>query len=102
MSLNFRGFIGFFILFYILLIPPAIANALAEGNMKTAKPYTHSQKNNDISEIDTPHVVSSHIQTISNILTSSPAELAEQAKSYALGKFNRTVTSEAQKWLSQF
>ncbi|WP_208612279.1 inverse autotransporter beta domain-containing protein, partial [Xenorhabdus beddingii] len=33
---------------------------------------------------------------------SSPAELAEQAKSYALGKFNRTVASEAQKWLSQF
>ncbi|WP_319930146.1 inverse autotransporter beta domain-containing protein, partial [Xenorhabdus santafensis] len=35
-------------------------------------------------------------------MSSSPAELAEQAKTYALNKINNTVTSEAQKWLSQF
>ncbi|MDX8001103.1 hypothetical protein FE394_18385, partial [Xenorhabdus sp. Reich] len=34
--------------------------------------------------------------------SSSPSQLAEQAKSYALGKINSTVASEAQKWLSQF
>ncbi|MBE8595837.1 inverse autotransporter beta domain-containing protein [Xenorhabdus sp. BG5] len=37
-----------------------------------------------------------------NILSSSPSELAEQAKSYAIGQFNNTVSSGAQKWLSQF
>ncbi|WP_374050813.1 inverse autotransporter beta domain-containing protein [Xenorhabdus taiwanensis] len=37
-----------------------------------------------------------------NILSSSPAELAEQAKSYAIGQFNNTISSGAQKWLSQF
>ncbi|MDE1488497.1 inverse autotransporter beta domain-containing protein [Xenorhabdus bovienii] len=36
------------------------------------------------------------------MLSSSPSELAEQAKSYALGKLNSSVNSEAQKWLSQF
>ncbi|WP_275347282.1 inverse autotransporter beta domain-containing protein [Xenorhabdus bovienii] len=36
------------------------------------------------------------------MLSSSPSQLAEQAKSYALGKLNSTVNNEAQKWLSQF
>ncbi|MDX7993262.1 inverse autotransporter beta domain-containing protein, partial [Xenorhabdus littoralis] len=59
-------------------------------------------KNNDASESGTPNVIASNIQTVSNMLSSSPSQLAEQAKSYALGKINSTVASEAQKWLSQF
>ncbi|PHM74909.1 inverse autotransporter beta domain-containing protein [Xenorhabdus kozodoii] len=47
-------------------------------------------------------VIAQNIQRVGGILSSSPSQLTEQAKSYALGKLNGTVTSEAQKWLSQF
>ncbi|WP_158304276.1 inverse autotransporter beta domain-containing protein [Xenorhabdus bovienii] len=60
------------------------------------------QKNEDISEPDTPNSIARHLQTAGNMLSSSPSQLAEQAKSYALGKLNSTVNNEAQKWLSQF
>ncbi|WP_340619037.1 inverse autotransporter beta domain-containing protein, partial [Xenorhabdus entomophaga] len=36
------------------------------------------------------------------ILSSSPSQLTEQAKSYALGKVNGAISTEAQKWLSGF
>ncbi|MBD2785903.1 inverse autotransporter beta domain-containing protein [Xenorhabdus sp. DI] len=102
MSFCTRKLIVFFIFFYALLIPSIMINALAEGNVTTGKSYPHLQKNNDTSKSDTPYVFVKNIQTINHILSSSPSELAEQAKSYALGKFNGTVSSEMQKWLSQF
>ncbi|WP_340615763.1 inverse autotransporter beta domain-containing protein [Xenorhabdus entomophaga] len=102
MSSHISKVIGFFIFFYALLILPAMVNALAESSIKTGTSDAHLQKTNDASELGTPHVIGSNIQTVSNILFSSPSELAEQAKSYALGKFNSTISSETQKWLSQF
>ncbi|MBI6547698.1 inverse autotransporter beta domain-containing protein [Xenorhabdus lircayensis] len=121
----------FLIVLYTLLLPSTLMNAFADGNVSTGKTYPQEvnkkedidiqvnksskrflnsntnkednlQKSNDISEPDTPNVLVKNIQTASNILSSSPSELAEQAKSYALSRLNSTVASEAQKWLSQF
>ncbi|MBI6550168.1 inverse autotransporter beta domain-containing protein [Xenorhabdus lircayensis] len=47
-------------------------------------------------------VIAQNIQRVGGMLSSSPSQLADQAKSYALGKLNSTVSSEAHKWLSQF
>lgn len=68
----------------------------------TNKEDNFKKKDSNISTSDTENVIASNIQTVSNILSSSPSELAEQARSYTLGKFNSVVSSEAQKWLSQF
>ncbi|MDC9593266.1 inverse autotransporter beta domain-containing protein [Xenorhabdus sp. IM139775] len=102
MSSYTKRSIVFFVLFYTLLIPSTMINALAEGNIITEKSYAHLKKNNDNSKSDTPYVLVNNIQTVSHVLSSSPSELAEQAKSYALSKVNGTVSSEMQKWLSQF
>nr|WP_269146879.1 inverse autotransporter beta domain-containing protein [Xenorhabdus nematophila] len=47
-------------------------------------------------------MIGSNVKTVSHILSSSPSEFAKQATSYALGQFNSALSSEAQKWLSQF
>ncbi|MDE9459216.1 inverse autotransporter beta domain-containing protein [Xenorhabdus bovienii] len=131
MSSYISRVIGFFIVLYALILPSAMMNAFADNDASTEKTYTDSnnktdnigvsvnrlnkkflnstinknddiQKNEDISEPDTPNSIARHLQTAGNMLSSSPAELAEQAKSYALGKLNSSINSEAQKWLSQF
>ncbi|WP_053067891.1 inverse autotransporter beta domain-containing protein [Xenorhabdus khoisanae] len=103
MSSYARKIIGFFIFFYALFMPSTVINALAEANVKADdKLYAHLQKTNDTSVLSAPHNIVSNAQTVSHILSSSPSELAEQATSYALGKINNTLSSETQKWLSQF
>ncbi|SFU95917.1 inverse autotransporter beta domain-containing protein [Xenorhabdus koppenhoeferi] len=97
-----RKMICFFIFFYVLLIPSTIINALAEDNIKPDTLYDHLEKTDDTSELVTSHIIGSSVKTVSHILSSSPSELAKQATSYALGKFNGSLSSEAQKWLSQF
>ncbi|MBD2812452.1 inverse autotransporter beta domain-containing protein [Xenorhabdus sp. Vera] len=97
-----RKMICFFIFFYVLLIPSTIINALAEDNIKPDTLYGHLKKTDDTSELVTSHIIGSSVKTVSHILSSSPSELAKQATSYALGKFNGSLSSEAQKWLSQF
>ncbi|OKP03997.1 inverse autotransporter beta domain-containing protein [Xenorhabdus eapokensis] len=94
-----RKIISLFIFFYALFIPSTVINALAGADDKL---YTHLQKTNDTSALSSPHTIVSNVQTVSHILSSSPSELAKQAKSYALGKFNSSLSSETQKWLSQF
>ncbi|MDC9594330.1 inverse autotransporter beta domain-containing protein [Xenorhabdus sp. IM139775] len=47
-------------------------------------------------------VIAQNIHRVSNILSSSPSQLTEQAKSYALGKVNSVISTETQKWLSRF
>ncbi|WP_237385808.1 inverse autotransporter beta domain-containing protein [Xenorhabdus sp. Sc-CR9] len=120
-----------FIAIYTLLIPSTITTALAEGNLTDNDIYsqkintknnidipvsessnkllisnTHKEanieKNSDTSNSDTPNFIARNIHAVSNILSSSPKELTEHAKSYALSKLNNTVTSEVKKWLSQF
>ncbi|MCG3463235.1 inverse autotransporter beta domain-containing protein [Xenorhabdus bovienii] len=131
MSSYISKVIGFFIVLYALILPSAMMNAFADNDASAEKTYTDSnnktdnigvsvnslnkkflnsttnkkdtiQKNEDISEPDTPNSIARHLQTAGNMLSSSPSQLAEQAKSYALGKLNSTVNNEAQKWLSQF
>ncbi|CDH01242.1 inverse autotransporter beta domain-containing protein [Xenorhabdus bovienii] len=128
----FSKIIRFFIVLYALILPSTMMNAFADGNVLIEKTDNHHasnktsdidssvndsskkflnlntnkkdtiQKNEDISEPDTPNSIARHLQTAGNMLSSSPSQLAEQAKSYALGKLNSTVNNEAQKWLSQF
>ncbi|WP_340612054.1 inverse autotransporter beta domain-containing protein [Xenorhabdus bharatensis] len=119
--------IVFFTILYTLLIPSTIMNAFAEGyvtNEKTIKSnidnadtqVTESSKKfltpeadkkggtgntSHTSEYEHADAIGRNIQMAGNILSSSSSELAEQAKSYALGKVNSTISSEAQKWLSQ-
>jgi adhesin/invasin len=102
MSSSVRKIIVFFIFFYALFVALSISNASEEHNSKPEKPDTHLKQTHDTDESGIPHLIAGHIQTVENILTSSPSELKEQAKSYALGKFNSTVSSEVQQWLSQF
>ncbi|CDG19509.1 inverse autotransporter beta domain-containing protein [Xenorhabdus doucetiae] len=99
-----------------LLLPSSITNSIADSNIKAGRVYPQeidntdtrvgdlnkNRKNNQASDSDTPNAIARNIQAASNILSSSPSELAEQAKSYAVGKFNSTISSETQKWLSQF
>ncbi|CDG19504.1 inverse autotransporter beta domain-containing protein [Xenorhabdus doucetiae] len=104
--------IFFFTVLGLLLLPSSMINAIADGNIEAGRAYPQEidnknrkdnlGKNQNSSNADTPQLIASNIQTVSNILSSSPSELTEQAKSYALGKLNSTVASETQKWLSQF
>ncbi|MDE9553846.1 hypothetical protein, partial [Xenorhabdus bovienii] len=87
--------ICFFIFFYVLLIPSTIINALAEDNIKPDTLYGHLKKTDDTSELVTSHIIGSSVKTVSHILSSSPSELAKQVTSYALGKFNGSLSSEA-------
>ncbi|MDE9590441.1 hypothetical protein, partial [Xenorhabdus bovienii] len=49
---------------------------------------------------DNAGVIAQNVMRVSNLLSSSPTQLAEQAKSYALGKVNNTIATETQKWLA--
>ncbi|MBC8950477.1 inverse autotransporter beta domain-containing protein [Xenorhabdus sp. TS4] len=124
--LSYIGKVMFLLFFlYTLLIPYTIMDSFAEGDITTerytkkadendnigvrvngsGKKYLNSdthKKNNHTSDADTQNVIDKNLQMAGNLLSSSPSELAAQAKSYALGQVNGMVTSEAQKWLSQF
>ncbi|PHM75259.1 inverse autotransporter beta domain-containing protein [Xenorhabdus kozodoii] len=103
MSSYARKMINLFIVFYTLFMPSTVINALAETNGKTDNNLPiHLQKTTDTSKLIPPHTIISNVQAVNHILSSSPSELAEQAKSYALGKVNSTLSSETQKWLSAF
>ncbi|WP_222942970.1 inverse autotransporter beta domain-containing protein [Xenorhabdus sp. PB62.4] len=65
-------------------------------------PKTENEENRDNKEDVKAELIAQGLQKVSGMLSSSPSQLTEQAKSYALGKLNSTVTGEAQKWLSQF
>ncbi|WP_338885478.1 inverse autotransporter beta domain-containing protein [Xenorhabdus sp. TH1] len=91
-----KGTVLFFFL-YTLLVPYTITNSFADSYLASEKKES-VKKNNP----PPPSVITKNIQMAGNILSSSPSELAEQAKSYAIGQFNSAVASGAQKWLSQF
>ncbi|CDM87639.1 inverse autotransporter beta domain-containing protein [Xenorhabdus bovienii] len=108
MSSYIRKAIGFFIFICALVMLSILMNAFADGKDNVDIFISESSKKrinentNDTSESDAKNLIARNIQTVGNILSSSPSDLAEQAKSYTLGKFNSTVSSEAKKWLSQF
>ncbi|OTA20842.1 putative invasin [Xenorhabdus beddingii] len=98
------------VLVYSLFLPFTPINAFSAGEKndqtKTERKFlnkSQDQANNE-EGID-GGMIAHNIQRISNVLSSSPSQLTEQAKSYAksyaLGKINHTISSEAQKWLSQ-
>ncbi|MBE8595133.1 inverse autotransporter beta domain-containing protein [Xenorhabdus sp. BG5] len=91
-----KGTTLFFFL-YTLLVPYTITNSFADSHLGSEKKESVKKNNHP-----PPSVITKNIQMAGNILSSSPSELAEQAKSYAIGQFNSTVASGTQKWLSQF
>ncbi|WP_338805185.1 inverse autotransporter beta domain-containing protein [Xenorhabdus griffiniae] len=123
--------IFFFLFLYTLIVPYTITSPFAESHLASEKIDTQKtdnkdnvnawviesskknlnsnireknriKKNDHTADSNTPGVIAKNIQMAGKILSSSPSELAEQAKSYAIGQFNNTVSSGAQKWLSQF
>ncbi|WP_338802921.1 inverse autotransporter beta domain-containing protein [Xenorhabdus griffiniae] len=123
--------IRFFVFLCFLLLPSSLMSAGSVYNMKMEEKYlqsteqrnnidfkieessrnlansnnkkeSNSNENNDASINHDLNSINQNIQIAGNILSSSPSELAEKVKTYALGKFNSTVSSESQKWLSQF
>ncbi|MDC9605074.1 inverse autotransporter beta domain-containing protein [Xenorhabdus griffiniae] len=91
-----KGTVLFFFL-YTSLVPYTITNSFADNYLASEKKESVKKNNHP-----PPSVITKNIQMAGNILSSSPSELAEQAKSYAIGQFNSTVASGTQKWLSQF
>ncbi|MGJ0637904.1 inverse autotransporter beta domain-containing protein [Xenorhabdus bovienii] len=96
-----------FISSLLLLLTSASALAAEKQTPEHAAPkkflqHKEPENNADNIENDKVGMFAEHIQTAADVLSSSPSELAEQAKSYALGKLKNTVSTEAQKWLSQF
>ncbi|SFI78000.1 inverse autotransporter beta domain-containing protein [Xenorhabdus mauleonii] len=98
--------IRFSVLLYSLLLPMTPMNAFSAGEKsledKAAKGTWLNPATANPEENDKAGVVTQNIQQVSNVLSSSPAQLAEQAKSYALGKINNTIATETQQWLSRY
>ncbi|WP_323865440.1 inverse autotransporter beta domain-containing protein [Xenorhabdus cabanillasii] len=71
-------------------------------NLKTFLQDINNENKFDETEKDKSGIIIQNIQMIGGLLSSSSSQLTEQATSYALGRLNGTINSEAQKWLSQF
>ncbi|WP_167385964.1 inverse autotransporter beta domain-containing protein [Xenorhabdus miraniensis] len=102
-------FTRFLVFIYSLFLPFIPVGALAVGEDQSehqvkerSLPKTDNEENRDNKEDVKAELIAQNLQKVSGFLSSSPSQLTEQAKSYALGKLNGTVTGEAQKWLSQF
>ncbi|WP_053067953.1 inverse autotransporter beta domain-containing protein [Xenorhabdus khoisanae] len=102
-------FTRFSVFIYSLFLPFIPMGALAVGEDQSEHQVkerslqrTENEDNRDNKEDVNMELIAQNLQKVGGILTSSPSQLTEQAKSYALGKLNSTVTGEAQKWLSQF
>ncbi|WP_323856210.1 hypothetical protein, partial [Xenorhabdus koppenhoeferi] len=97
------------VLAYSLFLPfmPMSAFSVSEkidGN-KTERTWLQQAGNENSTKNvhdDNAGVIAQNVMRVSNLLSSSPTQLAEQAKSYALGKVNNTIATETQKWLAQF
>ncbi|MBC8949321.1 inverse autotransporter-like protein with beta domain [Xenorhabdus ehlersii] len=97
-------FIRFSLYIGSLLLPFIATNTLAIGEKNTEQQTQTVANENQLDNRGdgTAGLIAQNIQTVSRVLSSSPSQLTEQAKSYALGKLNGTISSETQKWLSQF
>ncbi|MDE1487367.1 inverse autotransporter beta domain-containing protein [Xenorhabdus bovienii] len=106
-SKKFVRFLIFIYLVFIFSLASLSAFAVDGKNYEhqsQKKLLENKESENNLSdkENEKAALFAKNIQTASNVLSSSPSQLIEQAKSYALGKINSTVNGEAQKWLSQF
>ncbi|OKP03456.1 inverse autotransporter beta domain-containing protein [Xenorhabdus eapokensis] len=90
--------------FYIgsLFLPFISMNSLAIGERNTEQQAVANTNNLNERGDETAGLIAQNIQTVSQVLSSSPSQLTEQAKAYALGKINGTISNETQRWLSQF
>ncbi|MBI6549302.1 inverse autotransporter beta domain-containing protein [Xenorhabdus lircayensis] len=97
------------VLVYSLFLPFTPMSAFSVGEKahdnKTERKFlqkSESENNTNNVEDDKAGIIAKNIHKVGNMLSSSPSQLTEQAKSYALGKINNTISTETQKWLSQF
>ncbi|PHM70273.1 inverse autotransporter beta domain-containing protein [Xenorhabdus sp. KJ12.1] len=98
----------FFILMFAFLLPFVAMNTFSVSEshqdltVSTISPIEDEENISGYIEKDKASMIAQNIQRISGLLSSTPSQLAEQAKSYALGRLNGTINSEVQEWLSQF
>ncbi|WP_187654694.1 inverse autotransporter beta domain-containing protein [Xenorhabdus sp. PB62.4] len=102
-------FTRFLVFIYSLFLPFIPMGALAVGEDQSEHQVkerslqkTENEEHRDNKEDVKAELIAKNLQRAGGLLSSSPSQLTEQAKSYALGKLNSTATGEAQKWLSQF
>ncbi|MBE8596176.1 inverse autotransporter beta domain-containing protein [Xenorhabdus sp. BG5] len=97
-------FIKFSLYIGSLFLPFIAMDTLAIGEKNTEQQTQKVAGENQLENggDTTAGLIAQNIQTVSRVLSSSPSQLTEQAKSYALGKVNGIISSETQKWLSQF
>ncbi|WP_186435626.1 inverse autotransporter beta domain-containing protein, partial [Xenorhabdus innexi] len=104
----FNKFRRFLILIFSFLLPfvSMTTFSVSENHqdlaVRTLFPSENDENISDDMEKDKAGVIAQNIQRVSGLLSSSSSQLAEQAKSYALGRLNGTINSEVQEWLSQF
>ncbi|PHM59009.1 inverse autotransporter beta domain-containing protein [Xenorhabdus sp. KK7.4] len=98
----------FFILMFAFLLPFVAMNTLSVSEshqdltVSTISPIEDEENISGYIEKDKASMIAQNIQRVSGLLSSTPSQLAEQAKSYAFGRLNGTINSEVQEWLSQF
>ncbi|MCC8367244.1 inverse autotransporter beta domain-containing protein [Xenorhabdus sp. PB61.4] len=98
----------FFILMFAFLLPFVAMNTFSVSEshpdltVRTISPIEDEENISGYIEEDKASMIAQNIQRVSGLLSSTPSQLAEQAKSYALGRLNGTINSEVQEWLSQF
>ncbi|MDC9594918.1 inverse autotransporter beta domain-containing protein [Xenorhabdus sp. IM139775] len=111
-----KKFIRFLPYIGSLFLPFVAINTLAIGeknteqqtqNVANEKWLDKSDNRGEDNKVDeTAGLIAQNVQTVAQVLSSSPSQLTEQAKSYAtsyaLGKVNSALFGETQKWLSQF
>ncbi|MDC9616085.1 inverse autotransporter beta domain-containing protein [Xenorhabdus khoisanae] len=114
-SINHKVF-RFSVLLYSLFLPftPTSAFSAGEKNQESSiekkrflqrpanENHADKERDNQATIDQEAGGIVQNIHKATAILSSSPSQLTEQAKSYALGKINGAISTEAQKWLSGF
>ncbi|WP_169924747.1 inverse autotransporter beta domain-containing protein [Xenorhabdus mauleonii] len=94
-----RGFMLICTLIFLFISMDAFAKDKEIYNHHADKTPIYPQNNKNE---DGFNIISQNIHTVGNLLVSSPSQIADQTKSYAVSKLNSAVVTETQKWLSQF
>ncbi|WP_446471052.1 inverse autotransporter beta domain-containing protein [Xenorhabdus stockiae] len=91
-----------FLLPFVAMNTFSVSESHQDLAVSTISPIEDDENISGYIEEDKASMIAQNIQRVSGLLSSTPSQLAEQAKSYALGRLNGTINSEVQEWLSQF
>ncbi|CDG16251.1 inverse autotransporter beta domain-containing protein [Xenorhabdus doucetiae] len=99
--IRFLPYIGSLFLPFVAISSSAIGEKNTEHQTQKVESEKWLNESNN-RDNETAGLIAQNVQSVAQVLSSSPSELTEQAKSYALGKINGALFGETQKWLSQF